>query len=823
MLTNSTSTTLSNRSNDYSSKAQEINAHLTTYNHSGNTGKITLSYGGKRYAVSSKGIENIMNDNERLFTKRTQWKFIHDLFSSSDSNIKEAKNSFVDFVTTYDIKTYSDKADIFNNIKNLALKEEQWRFDIITDITSKGNNEKIVRRYFHVYTGSAAYTDKNSQVFFDNITRDNDSDDIKIENFFDDIQTIESPDDIQIEFPRDAVSLTSLIEHNVPITNTTINLSTLSKDILESLKNCDFKYVIFLGSINSLNLEGPVFENCYFENCKFENIQLSVLNDNSGEPDKEKPIIGMFKGCILSKCTIENYKCKTSKVYSVEQPVYIQKILGSYLFLQSFVQDCTILGGSCPNSSILLSHFFNCDIEELDARGMDLLENSFYKSHYNESGRTEQGIIFKNCDLEHVKINSIGVDSSHRYIFNPDKYFSDYIERKSKIVKLDDDVLKCIENIKKDINSSFSKQNTESYNVFFKNSNLIGTDLGYSYRKDRCKDCAIDLKTIYSKDVFKEKEYIYMDLDGAISQDKIPDFINQVSALDSDIEAFKKTKLKYENAFKDLSSFLSELYNENVSYKEQYHFDDSIAEFFIIKKMQSQAQNIINEIIRSDRINFVESIIKEITLPPAVKIQTEYSKEFIRKQMNESHNQSGRILTFEYKQLVSLFDGVEEDKIKILLNQLEHIKSFKTYYDSELNKFTSDFNNFSGKFAIDERDIALKYSNKIMSIENHEEILQEIEILTQKHFELVSEKYKIFNSFYNKNVKLNRKEVRNKVDILNKKIADYADEIRSMKNRVQDCFRQEQYKSNKKICNAMFNILEWFKRYPDIVKNITQV
>ena len=30
------------------------------------------------------------------------------------------------------------------------------------------------------------------------------------------------------------------------------------------------------------------------------------------------------------------------------------------------------------------------------------------------------------------------------------------------------------------------------------------------------------------------------------------------------------------------------------------------------------------------------------------------------------------------------------------------------------------------------------------------------------------------------------------------------------------------YKANKKISNAMLNILDWFERYPDIVKNITQ-
>lgn len=50
----------------------------------------------------------------------------------------------------------------------------------------------------------------------------------------------------------------------------------------------------------------------------------------------------MFKGCFISKCKIENYRCETSKIYTVTQPDSIQEKLGSYLFMQSFVQDCII-------------------------------------------------------------------------------------------------------------------------------------------------------------------------------------------------------------------------------------------------------------------------------------------------------------------------------------------------------------------------------------------------------------------------------------------------------------------------------------------------
>lgn len=91
----------------------------------------------------------------------------------------------------------------------------------------------------------------------------------------------------------------------------------------------------------------------------------------------------MFKGCFISKCEIKQYSCETSQVYTVKQPVNIQEKLGAYLFMQSFVQDCTIQGGSCPGSSILLSHFYNCDITGLEAPGMKFLANSFNKSNNN--------------------------------------------------------------------------------------------------------------------------------------------------------------------------------------------------------------------------------------------------------------------------------------------------------------------------------------------------------------------------------------------------------------------------------------------------------
>ncbi|MCZ8856627.1 T3SS effector EspY4 [Escherichia albertii] len=776
-------------------------------NHKGYCDKIAVSINNKKYNVNSKDIENILNGKGDLFKKRTLWEFVRDLFPGS--HIKEVKGLIYEFVTKVD-----NKAEVFDKIKSLAKIEQQWRFSTKTDFTTNENNEVIVSRSFNLYTGATPNDDEKKQVSSERLTLDNYLYDSHFDN---------SPLK-RLTFDDYSVKLKTLIKNRIPIINTTINLSSLSKDVLNSLKYCSFKNVIFSGDIKSVDLNGPVFENCYFEDCKFKNIQLYEPVNNTVGSENNKPIIGMFKGCFISKCEIENYRCETSKVYNVTQPVSINEKLGSYLFMQSFVHDCIIQGGYCPDSSILLSHFYNCNIAGLDAHRMDFLANSFNKSNYDDTREQDTGTVFYNCNLNHVKINSgLSEDGSDKYMFNPDEYFSDYIERRSRNLRLDDNFSKCIDNIKKGINSSFSKNNTENNNVFFKNSNLIGASLGCYYSGDRCKDCAIDPNTNYSINGLTARKYTYMDLDGAISKEQIPDFLKKVSAINIDIIIFynseSKANKKYRNAFLELELFLSTLYGENKSYEGKYHFDNSRVDFFIFKDMQENAQNIINNMIESDRIKFVESIINKMILPPDGTILTENLKEYVQKQIKASHKESATNVIFDYKELASIFGGVEEKQIEALSNQLEHIKSFKTDYDSRLNKFARDFQYLSSAFAINRQDLLKNYQEIKASIKDYDDLLREIKDLTIRRDKSVDDKRTLFD---NKRDNWNTKEVQGEVEALNKKIADCDNEIRSKLTIVRNNRLENQYKDDKNISDAMRNILDWFERYPDIVKNITQ-
>ncbi|MEL8294367.1 type III effector, partial [Escherichia coli] len=223
--------------------------------------------------------------------------------------------------------------------------------------------------------------------------------------------------------------------------------------------------------------------------------------------------------------------------------------------------------------------------------------------------------------------------------------------------------------------------------------------------------------------------------------------------------------------------------------------------------------------IESDRIKFIESIIKKIIPPADVKMPTKDSDKFIRQKQPECHNHFDIASIFNYVFLVPLFDVIEEKKIETQKIQLENIKNFKTYYDSELNKFASDFRNFSGAFAINWEDLLKNYQEIRDSIKDYDDLLREIKELTISRDKSLEEKSTLFD---NKRDKWNSQEVQDEVKALNKKIADCDNEIRSNLNIVQNFRRENQYKANKKISNAMLNILDWFERYPDIVKNITQ-
>lgn len=105
------------------------------------------------------------------------------------------------------------------------------------------------------------------------------------------------------------------------------------------------------------------------------------------------------------------------------------------------------------------------------------------------------------------------------------------------------------------------------------------------------------------------------------------------------------------------------------------------------------------------------------------------------------------------------------------------------------------------------------------SIKDYDDLLRKIKELTISRDKSVDDKRILFD---NKRDNWNTKEVQGEVEVLNNKIADCDNEIRSKLTIIRNNRLENQYKDDKNISDAMRNILDWFEQYSDIVKNITK-
>ncbi|EMV2879575.1 type III effector, partial [Escherichia coli] len=105
------------------------------------------------------------------------------------------------------------------------------------------------------------------------------------------------------------------------------------------------------------------------------------------------------------------------------------------------------------------------------------------------------------------------------------------------------------------------------------------------------------------------------------------------------------------------------------------------------------------------------------------------------------------------------------------------------------------------------------------SNEGYEDILQKINELTKEHNKIVKEKAQLVSE--NKD-NLTRNDIQRKLNNFKIDIDKIDDEIRTYQDIAQNYSREKKYKKYKKLSEIILNIITWFDKYPDIVKNITQ-
>ncbi|HHV0624712.1 TPA: type III effector protein [Escherichia coli] len=781
-----------------------------------------------KYSVTHKDITNILAGDSQSFLKRSLWEFILDLFPMS--HIKEAKQAIVDFVTKTD-----DKVEMFNRVKSLADQDQQWRFNTTTEFTVDENKDIIVSRVFNININAQDYhndAEKNTMrsLFSEELSLDIYKHDIHFD------QKAFQSGMLKIQFPNDNEKLSVYLKNKIPFENITIDLSALEKEALASLKYCNFKKVTFTGAISYENLNGSVFGNCFFEDCIFENVSL-VSSRYRVKPNNEIPIYGVFKECFLYRCEIKNFNIDTSKIYSVNQDPNVGKPVGAYLFMQSFVDECTLQDGVCKNASVIASSLLCCKIAKLNGAEMDFIGTSFYHKYKCELKYDNH---FYNCDFSSsdmtYKRNGIRKDLLD---FDPREYFKKDGGKLNLDKRISDLIyINLFPKMSggRYINDKYVAGDIEKY-LKLSNCNLLETCLGESINGITLNDCAIDhLTTWLSSNLAANTQIripVYMDMKGAIAENGISDFMKNLMEINSWVEEFnnhgKDAESYYQKELLYLQSLLVKLGRFNLDDEgKKYQLNGEAIQYIILKVLYNIEKDIANE-IDIDKVNFMHKLYtgffwqRPYDQRNYLKINRSAisnSKTFhfhfdfndlrnIYKEYNKNHKDDS------FDKMQKIFLALNEFKERTKINYRDYRKVSK-YVDDKVDLFSG----------IEQYLREVIEKNNSYNKENYTAKKQKEADLFMLRNNLVKTKAKLSEEscMLNKEDKKDAAKIRKINETLNKiddEIATIDKELVKLKDETERL--EKEYEQENTLNDVVQNIRSWLKENQNMVKAIKKI
>lgn len=749
------------------------------------------------------------------------------------SHIKEAKQAIVDFVTKTD-----DKVEMFNRVKSLADQDQQWRFNTTTEFTVDENKDIIVSRVFNININAQDYhndAEKNTMrsLFSEELSLDIYKHDIHFD------QKAFQSGMLKIQFPNDNEKLSVYLKNKIPFENITIDLSALEKEALASLKYCNFKKVTFTGAISYENLNGSVFGNCFFEDCIFENVSL-VSSRYRVKPNNEIPIYGVFKECFLYRCEIKNFNIDTSKIYSVNQDPNVGKPVGAYLFMQSFVDECTLQDGVCKNASVIASSLLCCKIAKLNGAEMDFIGTSFYHKYKCELKYDNH---FYNCDFSSsdmtYKRNGIRKDLLD---FDPREYF----KKDGGKLNLDKHISNLIyvnlfPNMSggRYINDKYVADDIDKY-LKLSNCNLLKTCLGESINGIKLDDCAIDhLTTWLSGNLAANTQIripVYMDMKGAIAENGISDFMKNLMEINSWVEEFNKygkdAESHYQKELLYLQSLLVKLGRFNLDDEgKKYQLNGEAIQYIILKVLYNIEKDIANE-IDIDKVNFMHKLYtgffwqRPYDQRNYLKINRSAisnSKTFhfhfdfndlrnIYKEYNKNHKDDS------FDKMQKIFLALNEFKERTKINYRDYRKVSK-YVDDKVDLFSG----------IEQYLRWVIEKNNDYNKENYGDIKDKYAKLIVERNDLVDTKDQLIKEDFYLNNKDNKdkkdaeriNEIKGIIKVIDGKIPNISKEILHLKDETERL--EKEYQQENTLNDVVQNIRSWLKENENMVKAIKKI
>lgn len=799
------------------------------------SGKIGLSVDGVgKYSVTHKDITNILAGDSQSFLKRSLWEFIRDLFPMY--HIKEAKQAIISFVTEP-----GDKVEMFNRIKSLANEDQQWRFNATTEFTVDENKDIIVSRVFKININSKDNHNDVEENTMHSVFSEDLSLDIYKHNIHFDEKAFQSGM-LKIQFPNDNEKLSVYLKNKIPFENITIDLSALEKEALASLKYCNFKKVTFTGAISYENLNGSVFENCFFEDCIFENVSL-VSSRRRVKPNNEIPIYGVFKGCFLSHCDINNFNIDTSKIYSVNQDSDVGKPVGAYLFMQSFVYECTLLNGVCKNASVIASSLLCCKIAKLNGAEMDFIGTSFYHDYRREYKYDNH---FYYCDFSSsdmtCKRNGIRKDLLD---FDPREYFKNDGGKLNLDKRISDFIyINIFPNMSEHhyINDKDVGGDIEKY-LKLSNCNLLKTCLGESINGIEFYDCAIDPSTTWLSGNLAANTQIripvYMDMKGAIAENGISDFMENLMEINSWVEEFnnysKDAKSHYQKELLYLKSLLVKLGSFNLDDEgKKYQLNDEAIQYIILNVLHNIEKDIANE-IDIDKVNFMHNLYTGFFW------QFHYNeREYLKINRSGISNSKTFHFHFNFNDLRALYSSYDKNhkndnfydfdsfdkmqKIFLALNEFKD-RSKINYRDyREVSEYIIDkidlFSSIEQYLqTVIEKNNSYNKENYGDKKDKYANLMVEINDLVDTKDQLTKEDFYLNNKDNKDKKDVDRiNEIKRIIKIIDGKIPNISKEILYLKDETERL--EKEYQQENTLNDVVQNIRRWLKENQNMVKAI---
>ncbi|HDW0592091.1 TPA: type III effector protein, partial [Escherichia coli] len=644
---------------------------------------------------------------------------------------------------------------------------------------------------------------------------------------------------LKIQFPNDNEKLSVYLKNKIPFENITIDLSALEKEALASLKYCNFKKVTFTGAISYENLNGSVFGNRFFEDCIFENVSL-VSSRYRVKPNNEIPIYGVFKECFLYRCEIKNFNIDTSKIYSVNQDPNVGKPVGAYLFMQSFVYECTLLNGMCKNASIIASSLLCCKIAKLNGAEMDFIGTSFYHKYRCELKYDNH---FYMCDFSSsdmtCKRNGIRKDLLD---FDPREYF----KKDGGKLNLDKHISNLIYvNIFPNmsggryINDKYVAGDIEKY-LKLSNCNLLETCLGESINGITLNDCAIDhLTTWLSGNLAANTQIripVYMDMKGAIAENGISDFMKNLMEINSWVEEFnnhgKDAESHYQKELLYLQSLLVKLGRFNLDDEgKKYQLNGEAIQYIILKVLYNIEKDIANE-IDIDKVNFMHKLYtgffwqRPYDQRNYLKINRSAisnSKTFhfhfdfndlrdIYKDYNNNHEDDN------FDKMQKIFLALNEFKERTEINYRDY-RNVSKYVDDKVDLFSS----------IEQYLRWIIEKNNDYNKENYGDIKDKYAKLMVERNDLVDTKDQLIKEVFYLNNKDNKdkkyadriNEIKGIIKTIDEKVPNISKEILHLKDETERL--EKEYEQENTLNDVVQNIRSWLKENQNMVKAIKKI